>query len=78
MFIFVYNSVQALGTLGPVLDSFLWGVVRLNYTSFNLIILISRITLIDERFTCFHATFYTNLFIYYRENTGKLPYGKSV
>jgi len=47
--------------------------VRLNYTSFNSIILISIITLKDERFTCFHANFYTNLFIYYRENTRKPP-----
>jgi len=37
------------------------------------IILIYSITLIDERFTCFHAKFYTNLFIYYRENIWKLP-----
>jgi len=44
-----------------------------NYTNYNSIILISSITLIDEKFTCFHANFYTNMFIYYRENTRKPP-----
>jgi len=75
MFIFVYSSVQALGTLGSVLDLFRWGVVRLNYICYNSIILISSITLIGERFICFHAMFYANMFIYYRENTRKPPKG---
>ena len=72
MFIIVYNSVRALGTLGPVQTCFRWGVVLLNYASYSSIILISSITLIDERLICVHGKCYTNMFIY-RENTRNLP-----
>ena len=70
MFIIV-SELQALS--GQFQTCFRWGVVRLNYTSYNSIIIISIITLIDERFTCFHTKFYRNMFIYYREDTRKPP-----